>query len=102
MLLEELGHQRYTASRGEDALALLEGGLRPDLIILDVNMPGLGGAKTLARIRETWPEIPVLLATGRVDPAVFELLKRHPGVGLLTKPFTHEELVLKFGAIQPS
>ena len=100
MLLEELGHQRYAASRGEDALALLEGGLRPDLIILDVNMPGLGGSQTLAQISRTWPEIPVLLATGRVDPAVFELLDKHPDVGLLTKPFTHEELVEKLGAIQ--
>ena len=100
LLLEELGHQRHLASRGEDALALLEGGLKPDVIILDVNMPGLGGAKTLAHICQTWPEIPVLLATGRVDPGVFALLDNYPAVGLLTKPFTHADLVQKLQAIQ--
>jgi CheY-like chemotaxis protein len=77
---------------GEEALARLEGGFRPDVVILDINMPGLGGAATLPRLRVLCPEVPVLIATGRTDQTVLELIKAHPGTALLPKPFSMREL----------
>ena len=91
-LLEILGHTVTTVSSGEEALARLEAGLRPDLIILDMNMPGLGGAGTLPLIRRLLPEVPVLLATGRSNQGAEDLVASQPGVTLLAKPFTLEEL----------
>ena len=91
-LLEILGHTVTTVSSGEEALARLEAGLRPDLIILDMNMPGLGGAGTLPEIRRLLPEVPVLLATGRSNQGAEDLVASQPGVTLLAKPFTLEEL----------
>ena len=91
-LLEILGHKVTTASSGEEALAWVEAGLQPDLIILDMNMPGLGGEGTLPEIRRLLPEVPVLLATGRSNQGAEDLVASQPGVTLLAKPFTLEEL----------
>ena len=91
-IIEVLGHTGITAQSGEEALLKLEAGLEPDVVILDMNMPGLAGAGTLPRLRALRPTVPVLLATGRVDEAVLELAKAHPFVTLLAKPFTMKDL----------
>ena len=91
-ILEVLGHSVTTASSGEEALARLEAGFEPDLVILDMNMPGLGGIGTLPRLRELRPKVPVLLSTGRVDQTALELASAHVGVTLLSKPFSMREL----------
>ena len=92
-LLEVMGHNAVTAVLcGEDALAMLEAGLEPDLVILDMNMPGLGGIGTLPRLRALSPAVPVLLSTGRADQTALTLASAHPGVTLLSKPFGLREL----------
>jgi len=91
-LVETLGHAVTTAMSGEEALEALEGGLVPDAVILDLNMPGMGGAGTLPRVRALRPDLPVLLATGRVDQAALDLVAAHNGVSLLAKPFSYDEL----------
>jgi len=88
--LEALGHTVVPAPSGEAALALLDTG--PDLAILDMNMPGLGGAGTLPLLRAQRPGLPVLLATGRVDQTALDLARDFPGVTLLAKPFGMEDL----------
>jgi len=92
MLLEVLGHRATSVACGEAALAKLEGGLRADVVILDMNMPGLGGAGTLPRLRLLNPTVPVLLATGRADQTALELVNAHAHVTLLSKPFSMKEL----------
>ena len=91
-LLEALGHQVTVAGRGEEALARLETGETFDLMILDLNMPGLGGAATLPRVRALRADLPVLLATGRADQAALDLVASTAGVRLLAKPFALEDL----------
>ncbi|GLH72689.1 hypothetical protein GETHLI_11910 [Geothrix limicola] len=91
-LLELLGHQPTLAPSGEEALAMVEAGLKPDVVILDMNMPGLGGAGTLPRLRALLPTVPVLLATGRADQTAQDLVEAHPFVTLLSKPFGMKEL----------
>jgi PAS domain S-box-containing protein len=87
-ILEAIGHITTTVVSGEEALAKLEAGIQPDLVILDMNMPGLGGGGTLPRLRALRPTLPVLLATGRADQKVLDLVEAYPGVTLLPKPFT--------------
>jgi len=91
-LLELLGHNAVAVSSGEEALTKLATGFQPDVIILDMNMPGLGGAGTLPQLRRLRPITPVLLATGRVDESATDLIEVHPNVTLLSKPFSLEEL----------
>ncbi|BDU72716.1 hypothetical protein METEAL_18900 [Mesoterricola silvestris] len=91
-VLEVLGHRSTAFACGEDALADLGRGLHADLVILDMNMPGLGGAGTLPRLRELRPQLPVLLTTGRSDTAALELLDAYPSVAMLAKPFRLDDL----------
>ena len=91
-VLRALGHSFTAVASGEEALARLGQGLRPDLVILDMNMPGLGGKETLPRVREVLPEVPVLIATGRADQVALALCAAHPGVALMAKPFSFKEL----------
>jgi CheY-like chemotaxis protein len=91
-LLEVLGHKATTTAGGEEALALVAGGFRPDLVLLDLNMPVLGGAATLLRLRAVLPVVPVVITTGRADQAALELVAAQPHVTLIPKPFRLKEL----------
>jgi DNA-binding response OmpR family regulator len=66
--LQLLGYRVITAQSGEDALALVET-QRPDLIILDVTMPGLDGLTVCSRLKksEASSAIPILMLTGRSE-----------------------------------
>ena len=92
MLLEIMGHRVSLAPSGEEALVTLAAGLEADLVILDMNMPGLGGAGTLTRLRGLRPGLPVILSTGRIDQTALALASDHPAVTLLPKPFGLREL----------
>ncbi len=96
-----MGHSTVTVSSGEEALALLEGGFQPDVVMLDMNMPGLGGAGTLPLLRQLRPALPVLLATGRADQTAQDLVAAHPGVTLLSKPYAMRELRRQLAACAP-
>jgi PAS domain S-box-containing protein len=100
-LIALLGHGSTHASSGERALVLLEAGFHPDVVILDMNMAGLGGVGTLPLIRAKHPELPVLLATGRVDQTAFDLVRSHSRVNLLAKPFTMKELRTALAGVSP-
>jgi DNA-binding NtrC family response regulator len=80
-----------TASDGGEALLMVDD-IRPDLILLDVIMPTLGGIETLRRIREKAIPVPVIMltATNTVRTAV-EAMKLG-AVDYLNKPFDVEEL----------
>jgi CheY-like chemotaxis protein len=91
-MLTGLGHRVVAALKGEEALTKLETGLAPDLVILDMNMPGLGGAGTLPLLRQRYPALQVILATGLADKVPWDLCKADPLVSLLAKPFGIVEL----------
>jgi len=91
-ILRTLGHGAMVAFSGEDALAKLEAGLKPHVVILDMNMPGLSGADTLPKLRALNATVPVILATGRVDEFATKVAEAYPFVTLLSKPFGMKEL----------
>jgi PAS domain S-box-containing protein len=92
MQLEVLGHGVTPVSGGAEALRRLEAGLEADLVVLDMHMPGMGGAETFERLRALRPGLPVLLATGRADPVAMDLAEDSEGVTILAKPFTLHDL----------
>ena len=98
-MLEMLGHQVLTASGGESALRLLESSGAMDLMILDMNMPGMSGADTLPRVLELCPGMPVVMATGFSDHEIAPLLAGHPEVSILRKPFSMKEFQRKLDSI---
>ncbi|HUJ77279.1 MAG TPA: response regulator [bacterium] len=98
-LLTSLGHEVHTAEGGAEALERLRDGLQVDLVVLDLNMPGLNGAQTLERLLELRPAQKVLLATGYSDDSIAPLMEGRPGVSSLRKPFNLRELRTKLESI---
>jgi DNA-binding response OmpR family regulator len=92
-LLERAGHEVYAASDGREGLRELYAG-SPDLVILDVAMPGLDGWATLERIREV-SDVPVLMLTAR--DAELERVRglRGGADDYVVKPFGRQELVAR-------
>jgi PAS domain S-box-containing protein len=91
-MLKALGHEVRTAEGGEEALARIRDGLEVDLVILDMNMPGLNGAQTLSQLLALRPSQAVLMATGYSDDAIAPLVQDCPNVHSLGKPFSLEEI----------
>ncbi|BDU76820.1 ABC transporter substrate-binding protein [Mesoterricola sediminis] len=91
-VLEVLGHRAEAFPTGEELLDRLADLPDVDLVILDLNMPGLGGPGTLPRLRALRPDLPVFLVTGRADGEAQALVDGYPGVILLGKPFSLKEL----------
>lgn len=97
--LTHLGHVTTVTSRGEEALASLEQGLDVDVVVLDLNMPGLGGARTLPALRSVRPDLPVLVISGRVDETTETLVQAHRPAVAMAKPFTLAELKESLAAL---
>ncbi|HIJ91652.1 MAG: response regulator [Desulfobulbaceae bacterium] len=60
--LEDEGYEVHSALSGEEALAQLKI-IAPDLVILDINMPGINGIDALRQIKEINPALPVILSS---------------------------------------
>ena len=92
--LLELGFQVVEASRGEEALQMLRTGAF-DVILLDVNMPGIGGIETLRRMRALAPRMPILMLTVR-DAEEEKVVALELGADdYVTKPFSTRELIAR-------
>jgi PAS domain S-box-containing protein len=91
-LLELLGHEVQIAAGGREALQQLQAEANPDLVVLDLSMPGMDGSETLERLRRLRPHQPVLFATGFADDRIPQILSRFPDVRVLKKPFSALEL----------
>ncbi len=66
-MLDDLGHTAVEAGSGSEALELLRAGAQVDLVITDYAMPGMTGVQLATAIRQHWPGLPVLLATGYAE-----------------------------------
>lgn len=79
------------AERGEDACRLaLE--LRPDVLIMDVSMPGLGGAKATKRVKETCPSVKVLAFSAYEDEVYVRQLLAAGAAGYILKRTAASEI----------
>ena len=89
--LESLGHQVVAAASGEEGLARLAGGWRPDLALIDYAMPGMHGADAARAARRIHPDLPIVFVTGYAETGQIEAALG-PEVQMLRKPFTVAEL----------
>jgi PAS domain S-box-containing protein len=90
--LEIAGHTVTCVTTGSDALGVLSNGRPIDLAILDLMIPREDGTITFRKIRQRWPELPVLLCTGLLQMEPTPPLLKERSVGLLRKPFRMNEL----------
>jgi len=90
------GIQVNTAFSGEEALSLLET-FQPQVMILDLMMPGMSGSAVLGRVKKLYPNMEVILLTG-----IGSMTEGVAGIGqgafdYLIKPLQIEELIEKIG-----
>jgi PAS domain S-box-containing protein len=92
-MLEDLGHTVIDALSGPEALQKLDGAGIVDLVITDHAMPAMTGSQLAQQIRERWPRLPVVLATGYAElPA-----GGNEELPKLNKPFSQAELAKVVG-----
>jgi DNA-binding response OmpR family regulator len=84
--LEREGYAVTRAVDGDEALRRVENE-RPDLVLLDVGLPGLGGLDVLQRLRRDHPRVPVVMLTGLNDEAQARRTLQMGAVDYIGKPF---------------
>ncbi|MBN2305791.1 MAG: protein kinase [Anaerolineae bacterium] len=65
----------------------------PDVLLLDLNMPGMGGLDALPQVRSTWPNVKVLVLTGRDEDAYIMRALRAGAHGYVLKTINEEALI---------
>lgn len=92
------GFEAIEAKDGMSALALIRK-KKPDLLIIDVNMPVMDGFDLLERVRSSKNEVPAIMLTARKDRTDISRGLRLGADDYVTKPFGLEELLLRVRAI---
>lgn len=99
--LGTIGGWRVTlAADGEEALAAARAD-RPDLVLLDAEMAGIDGPRTLALLRADagLAAVPVAFVTGRAAPSEVDALLAQGAAGVITKPFDPMALATRIRAL---
>ena len=96
--LEDAGHEVRLFENGDSLLTELDNSV-PDIVVLDVMMPGIDGFTACGRIRKAHPDITILLLTARDTDADFMTGFMAGCDDYLTKPFSPLKLTLKVNAI---
>ncbi len=91
-MLSEQGHLVRVATRGEEALELVAKE-RPDLVIMDIRMPGISGLEAVRRIRALDPRLPVIIMTGYATTDTAIEATKLGAVDYHLKPIEGEEIL---------
>jgi len=100
-ILADAGYEVITVNNGSAALKKITEA-HPDLIVLDVYMPGYSGLEVCQRIKENsdTSRIPVLLTVGKLEPFKQEEARRARADAFIIKPFEATELLAAVGKLQ--
>ncbi len=95
-ILQDFGFQTIPAVDGRDALDIMESrGSGMTAILMDLSMPRMGGQEALRQLRQSWPDLPVIMMSGYTEESVAsQFSDAGPGVtAFLQKPFFAEDLI---------
>ncbi len=99
-VLERLQYRALVATDGADGLVLAADNKNNlSVVITDLHMPHMDGLAFVRALRRTLPEVPVVLASGRVDESVWTELQSLGVDHRLDKPFTQEQLARTLGEV---
>jgi CheY-like chemotaxis protein len=84
----------HFAGSGEQALDLLAGEIRPELIVIlsDINMPGIDGLQLLGEVKQRRPDLPVMMVTAYGDDERRRRAAEYGAAEFVTKPVDFEQL----------
>lgn len=92
-ILNKKGFETLMAATGLEALAQLAN--EPDVVVLDIRMPGMDGNETLAEIKRKKPAIPVIMLTGHGEGELAKKALAQGAFDFLSKPFDVEALAMR-------
>jgi two-component system, cell cycle sensor histidine kinase and response regulator CckA len=93
LMIERLGYRVVETADGKQAIeAVVEKGVRPDVVLTDVVIPGMGGPALVDHLRAILPELRVIYMSGYTDDAISRRGIIEAGVNFLQKPFTMSAL----------
>jgi DNA-binding NtrC family response regulator len=91
--LKDDGYETFTAADGEEALQIVEKEL-PDLVLLDLKLPGINGLEVLDRVKKDYPEICIIMLTAFGDIETAVMAMRKGAFDFVSKPVNLEQLLL--------
>jgi DNA-binding response OmpR family regulator len=91
-ILNGAGYETFGAVTGGDALRVLEAE-SPDVVLLDLKMPGLHGVDVLRRLRMVPPDVPVIIVSGQADDELVRTTLKRGARDYLPKPVNPEHLL---------
>lgn len=84
----ELNHDLILSKSGEQALKMLQSGLKPDLILMDIDMPEMNGLECTAKINElSGNTIPILFVSALASPDIVSTCRRLGAAGYILRPY---------------
>jgi two-component system nitrogen regulation response regulator NtrX len=92
-ILEDEGYEVLTSSSGEDAIGVIKE-QSPDLILLDIWLPGIDGIQTLEEIKTIKPELPVIMISGHGNIEIAVKSTRIGAYDFLEKPLSLERVLI--------
>jgi DNA-binding response OmpR family regulator len=99
-LMEQQGHNVLIAERGEDALDLIYK-YRPDLVILDIMLPGISGWEVceITRLNPDYRDVKIIFLTARGDKVEIARGLALGADAYITKPFSNDQFIAKVNAL---
>jgi CheY-like chemotaxis protein len=88
-LLELDSYRVETAGGGHEALQTLRQGCAPQIVLLDLQMPGMDGLETLRRLRDDYPQLKVIICSAEDDPWKIAQARSLGAHAYLLKPIQH-------------
>jgi two-component system nitrogen regulation response regulator NtrX len=92
-ILEDEGYESITASSGEEAVKKAKE-ITPDVVLLDVWLPGMDGIATLKELKENHPAVPVIMISGHANIEIAVKATKMGAYDLLEKPLSIEKVLL--------
>jgi two-component system, NtrC family, nitrogen regulation response regulator NtrX len=92
-VLRDEGYKVTTAPEGETGIKEVTAG-NTDLVLLDIWMPGMDGIEVLKKIKEKWPEIPVVMISGHGNVETAVSATKHGAFDFIEKPLSIDKVVL--------
>jgi two-component system nitrogen regulation response regulator NtrX len=93
-ILSDEGFETTPARDGEEALASIAGDGLPDLVLLDIAMPGRDGVEILVELRERWPALPVVMMSGHGTVETAVRTTKHGAYDFIEKPLSIDKVLL--------
>lgn len=98
-ILVRQGYTVLSAPGGSEAVSMMEGRDRIDLLITDVVMPHMSGREVAELVRAKWSSTEVLYMSGYTEETITHHGVLEPGIHFLEKPFTPDQIISKVSAL---